>query len=63
MGGINSTLEQEILNQRAHWFHWSPVLLAFGIGAYFELPNEPNSFHYTFIGLFAIGAIGIFIFS
>ena len=63
MGGINSTLEREILNQRAHWFHWSPVLLAFGIGAYFELPNEPNSFHYTLIGLFAIVAIGIFIFS
>ena len=51
MGGINSTLEREILNQRAHWFHWSPVLLAFGIGAYFELPNEPNSFHYTLMGL------------
>ena len=63
MGRINSALEHEILNQRAHWFNWSPVFLAFGIGAYFELPNEPNFSQYIWISTFALCVIGVFIFS
>jgi len=27
--------------QRASLFHWVPVFLAFGVGAYFSLPSEP----------------------
>ena len=63
MGRINSALEHEILNQRAHWFNWSPVFLAFGVGAYFELPNEPNFSQYIWISTFALCVIGVFIFS
>ena len=63
MGRINSALEREILNQRAHWFNWSPVLLAFGIGAYFKLPNEPDFSHYILISFFTAFVGGVFHFS
>ncbi len=63
MGRINSALEREILNQRAHWFNWSPVFLAFGIGAYFKLPNEPDFSHYILISFFTAFVGGVFHFS
>ncbi len=37
--------------------------MAFGIGAYFELPNEPNFSQYIWISTFALCVIGVFIFS
>ena len=62
MGRIKSALEREILNQRAHWFNWSPVILAFGIGAYFELPNEPNFSPYIWISIIAVCGFGFIVF-
>ena len=63
MGRINSALEREILNQRAHWYNWSPVLLAFGIGVYFKLPNEPDFSHYILICFFTAFVGRVFYFS
>ena len=62
MGRIKSALEREILNQRAHWFNWSLVILAFGIGAYFELPNEPNFSPYIWISIIAVCGFGFIVF-
>ena len=63
MGRINSALEREILNQCAHWFTWSPVLLAFGMSAYFKLPNEPDFSHYILTSFFTAFVGGVFHFS
>ncbi|MBT6097804.1 MAG: competence protein, partial [Marinovum sp.] len=62
MGRIKSALEREILNQRAHWFNWSLVILAFGIGAYFELPNEPNFSPYIWISIIEVCGFGFIVF-
>ncbi|PIE15294.1 MAG: competence protein [Rhodobacterales bacterium] len=38
-------------SQRGHLFIWVPVLLALGIGLYFDLPVEPGAAAYAVIGI------------
>ena len=49
-------LAQLLLIQRGHLFPWVPVCLAFGIGLYFMLPEEPGI---ALIGLAGLGAVTI----
>ncbi|MEM6693756.1 MAG: ComEC/Rec2 family competence protein [Pseudomonadota bacterium] len=51
---ISATLDR----QRGVLFHWVPVLLAAGIGAYFALPTEPSAAQYSLIAAGIAGLSG-----
>lgn len=51
------TLYDHWMAQRGHLFPWSPVLLAFGIGAYFLWPHEPGLWDYALA--VALGLAGL----
>ena len=43
--GVASAFAGTIRAQRGALFGWVPVCLAFGIGGYFSLANEPSGMH------------------
>lgn len=54
---ILADVEAALLRQRGHLFPWVPVFLAFGIGGYFALSEEPGpALHSGLVGLGALAA-------
>jgi competence protein ComEC len=50
-------LNDHWMAQRGHLFPWTPVLLAFGIGAYFLWPHEPGLWDYALAVAFGLAGL------